>query len=83
MLFIKSPVTPIFLAILFMLLIFSGLPGTSISADEAIKQQENTYANAEITIKILPSANRTFGYEHSLAWEAVGASADNTGIAGE
>ena len=63
MLFIKSPVTPIFLAILFMLLIFSGLPGTSISADEAVKQQENTYANAEITIKILPSVNKTFGYD--------------------
>jgi hypothetical protein len=63
MLSIKSPVTPIFPAILFMLFIFSGLPGTSISADEAVKQQKNPYANAEIAIKIIPSANKTFGYD--------------------
>ncbi len=63
MLSIKSPITLIFLPILFTLFIFSGLPGTSISADEAVKQQKNPYANAEITIKILPSTNRTFGYD--------------------
>ena len=27
------------------------------------KQQENPYAKADITIKILPSANNTFGYD--------------------
>ena len=62
---------PIILAILFILFIFIGFPGTSISADEAagkkkikqeVKQQKNPYANAEITIKIIPSANKTFGY---------------------
>jgi len=54
-------------AVLFMLFIVAGLPGTSISADEAsgkeVKQQENPYANAEITIKIIPAANNTFGYD--------------------
>ena len=44
------------------------LPGTSISADEAaakkeVKPQKNPYANAEITIKILPAAKKTFGYD--------------------
>jgi hypothetical protein len=62
---------PIILAILFILFIFIGFPGTSISAYEAAgkkeikqeaKQQKNPYANAEITIKIIPSANKTFGY---------------------
>ena len=56
-----------FLSILCMLFIFAGLPGTSISADEAagkeVKQQINPYANAEIAIKIIPSANNTFGYD--------------------
>jgi hypothetical protein len=46
-----------------MLFIFTGLSGTSISADEALKQQKNPYTNAEITIKIIPSANNTFGYD--------------------
>ena len=46
-----------------MLFIFAGLPGTSISADEAVRQQKNPYADAEITIKIIPSANNTFGYD--------------------
>ena len=59
--------TPIFLAVLFMLFIFAGLPGTLISADEAVgkgvKQQKTRYANIEITIKIIPSANKTFGYD--------------------
>jgi hypothetical protein len=60
---IKYPVSYIFLAVLFMLLIFAGLPGTSISAEEAIIQQKNPYINAEITIKIIPSTNNTFGYD--------------------
>ena len=59
----KSPITPLFLAILFTLFIFSALPGTSISADQDVKQQKNPYANAEITIKILPSTSKTFGYD--------------------
>jgi hypothetical protein len=63
MLSIKYPVSHIFLEVLFMLVIFAGLPGASISADEAVKQQENPYTNAEITIKIIPSANNTFGYD--------------------
>ena len=55
-------------AVLLMLFIVAGLHGTSISADEAAGQQEakqekKPYANAEITIKIIPSANNTFGYD--------------------
>jgi hypothetical protein len=55
-------------AVLLMLFIVAGLPGTSISADEAadkkeLKEQKNPYANAELTIKIIPSANNTFGYD--------------------
>jgi hypothetical protein len=51
-----------------MLSIFAGLPGTLISADKTadikeVKQQKNPYANAEITIKIISSANKTFGYD--------------------
>ena len=55
------------MAVLFMLFIFAGLTGTSISADETVgkevKQQKNPYADAEISIKIIPSANHTFGYD--------------------
>ena len=55
-------------AVLLMLFIVAGLPGTSLSADEAadkkeLKEQKNPYANAELTIKIIPSANNTFGYD--------------------
>jgi hypothetical protein len=63
MLSIKYHIPPIILAVLFMLFIFTGLPGTSISAEESVKQQTNPYTNAEMTIKILPSANNTFGYD--------------------
>jgi hypothetical protein len=59
----KYSVSPIFLAVLFMLFIFAGLPGMSISADVAVQQQKNPYTNAEITIKIIPSANQTYGYD--------------------
>jgi hypothetical protein len=45
------------------MLILSGLPGTSIYADDTVKEQKNPYANAEITIKIIPSTNNTFGYD--------------------
>lgn len=58
----------IFLAILFMLFVFAGLPATSLSVEKVagkqeIKQQNNPYAKAEITIKIIPSINNTFGYD--------------------
>lgn len=32
-------------------------------ATQEAKQQENPYAKAEITTKIIPSANNTFGYD--------------------
>jgi hypothetical protein len=63
MLSIKHTVSPIFIAVLFMLFIFAGLPGTSISAKEAMKQQKNPSTTAEIAIKIIPLANNTFGYD--------------------
>ena len=63
MLSIKQTVYRILLVALFLLLIFAGLPGIATSADETVKQKDNPYANAEITIKIIPSANNTFGYE--------------------
>jgi hypothetical protein len=57
----------IFLAVLFMFFIVACLPGTSLAADgpagKDVKEQENPYANAEISTKIIPSANHTFGYD--------------------
>jgi hypothetical protein len=58
-----------FIVCLFTLL--SSMPavaGTSMSAEETagkkeVKQQKNAYAKAEITIKIIPAANKTFGYD--------------------
>ena len=64
----KSTVA-IFLAVLF---IFALLPRTIIFANGATgkeevkkeaKQQKNPYANAQISIKIIPSVKKTFGYE--------------------
>lgn len=60
----KSAIT-IFLASLF---IFALLPGASISANgiankQEVKQQKNPYANAQISIKIIPSVKKTFGYD--------------------
>ena len=56
-----------FLALLLMLLVFIALPGISIFAEEStskeITQSNNPYADAEITTKIIPSANNTFGYD--------------------
>ena len=53
--------------LMFMLLIFAGLPETATSADEAAgkeaTEQKNHYANAEITIRIISSTNNTFGYD--------------------
>ena len=58
----------IFLTVLFMLFIFAGLPAKSLAVEKVadkqeIKQQKNPYAKAEITIKIIPSVNNTFGYD--------------------
>ena len=67
MLSVKCPVSHIFLLVLFILLTFTGLPALLISADESTgkesEQQKNSYANAEIAIKIIPSVNYTFGYD--------------------
>jgi hypothetical protein len=62
---------PIILAFLFNLLLMACLFGTSISADEIgkqevnkeAKQQDNPYANAAISIRIIPSVKNTFGYD--------------------
>ena len=60
-------ITAIFLAVLFIVFIFADLPGTVLSADapagKTVKEQKNPYANAEITIKIIPAANNTYGYD--------------------
>jgi hypothetical protein len=55
-------------AILLMLFVVACHTGTSLSTDSSpaaqeIKQQENPYAKADITTKIIPSANNTFGYD--------------------
>jgi Na+-transporting methylmalonyl-CoA/oxaloacetate decarboxylase gamma subunit len=66
---------PLFFIILFILFIITCLPGISISADKTTakqevkketkqeKQQKNPYVKAEISIKIIPAANNTFGYD--------------------
>ena len=72
MLLMRNNKTPVFLAVLLMLFIFVGVPVTAIFANETVakqevkkevKQQKNPYANAEITIKIIPSIKKTFGYD--------------------
>ena len=54
-------------AVLFVLFIAACLPGTSLFADgpagKEVAQEQNPYSNAEITIKIIPSANNSFGYD--------------------
>ena len=57
----------IFLAFLLMLFIMACFPLISISANEAagkkeVKQQKNPYASAKISIKIIPSVRKTFGF---------------------
>jgi hypothetical protein len=53
--------------VLSMVLIVACHTGTSLykdtSATQEAKQKEKPYANAEITTKIIPSANNTFGYD--------------------
>ena len=60
------------LTVLFIFFISTGLHGVSISADKStdkkeakqeLKEQNNPYANAKITTKIIPSINKTFGYD--------------------
>ncbi|MGA2781467.1 MAG: DUF4907 domain-containing protein [Smithella sp.] len=58
----------IFLAVLLMLFIMACFPGISISANEAagkkeVRQQKNPCASAKISIKIIPSVKKTFGYD--------------------
>jgi hypothetical protein len=54
-------------AVFLMLFIVAGLAGTSLSADgpagKLLKEQENLYAKAELTTRIIPSANNSFGYD--------------------
>jgi hypothetical protein len=54
-------------AILAVSFVFTGIPKASISLGETveavIKQQENPYAQADITIRIIPSLHDTFGYD--------------------
>ena len=65
-----------FLTVLFLLFIFAGFLPQRISAVEnsvkkevkqdvkqEVKEQKNPYANAEISINIIPSINKTFGYD--------------------
>lgn len=66
---------PVLLAVLFTFAVFAGFPQISFSAEqtagkkevkkEATQQKEknNPYAKAKITTKIIPAANKTFGYE--------------------
>jgi hypothetical protein len=66
----------VFLAVFFLLFIFAGVLPQPISAVEnsvkkevkqdikqEVKEQKNPYASAEISIKIIPSINKTFGYD--------------------
>ena len=65
----KKSVPPIFLVVLFVFFISACIPGTSqILPDEAsgkqeVKQLQNPYANAQISTRIIPSVNNTFGYD--------------------
>lgn len=63
MLTIKRFVHSIFVAAWCILFLGAGLAGTSIPADKSFDQHTSPYAGAEITIKIIPSINQTFGYD--------------------
>jgi hypothetical protein len=65
----KKSAALIFLIVLFIAFTMSGI---AISANESdnkqeikkdAKEQKNPYANAKITIKIIPSIKKTFGYD--------------------
>jgi hypothetical protein len=64
---VKDPINHPFLVVLLTLSVFICLSKTTIAAEEAagkvVKQLTNPYVNAEITIKIIPAANNTFGYD--------------------
>lgn len=54
----------IFLAVLFELFIFvSAVYANETVGKHKVKQQNNPYINARISIKIIPSVNKTFGYD--------------------
>jgi hypothetical protein len=79
--------THIFLIVLLMLFIFTGLRGTSIFADDAagkkeVKQQKNPYASAELTIRIMPATNNTFGYSILLSGKPLVHQPNIPGLAG-
>jgi hypothetical protein len=67
MLSIKCVVFRHFLAVPFILFVLIALSGTSMSAEESARQEvtqpKNLYADAEITTRVIPSANHTFGYD--------------------
>lgn len=61
-------ITRVLLAVMLIIFIFAGVPETAIAANETIakkevKQQHNPYADAKITAKIIPSVNKTYGYD--------------------
>lgn len=64
--------TFIFFTALFIVFTIISPSGTAISADTSGKKQEvkkdvqeqtNPYANAKLTVKIIPSVDKTFGYD--------------------
>ena len=64
----NKSIISIFTAVLFMLVVCAGLPATALSVEKVagkqeVQQQNNPYAKAEITSKIIPSINKTFGYD--------------------
>ena len=60
-------------AVLLMLFILAGVfktsPANETVGKKEVKQQNNPYANSEITIKIIPSIKKTFGYDILLQGE--------------
>lgn len=56
------------LAVPLLLVLFVSLPAIALSAEKSPdnndgKEETNPYAKAELTIKIIPSINNTFGYD--------------------
>jgi hypothetical protein len=69
---INKRITFIFFASFLIVFILFSFSGWAISADASgkkqdvkkdVKDQTNPYANAKITIKIIPSVDKTFGYD--------------------